>query len=294
MRLSIVLSSFTLGAAMLFSPALARAQHGHGHHGGEEESDYPLSYVERPLTLPRLALAPELEFELGRAEGATATTSTGRETLVGINIGAAFGITKDLEVGAFILPLRFAPKVTYGSAPDDAAANLQFFGTFRFFNNHFVEIGARLRLYAITQDFKGAQITPSVPFRFHLHKRVSLDAEVAIPITAAGDGYGAHVGLNVPLALAVDIIEPLHVGVRTGLQVFDFNPNGGSVGNYVYIPLGFFAGFAIGGKRPIVDIDAFFQWDRFATPGGSLGGDKIVAGDFQTGLAVRGYFYFGG
>jgi hypothetical protein len=286
-RISILGSGFTLGAVVALTAGSALAA-GHKHHE-EAESEYPVSYVERPLTLPRLALAPELELEFGRALGAaTGLGVAGRETLAGINLGASFGITKDLEVGAFVLPLQFSPTVSYGSGTEPAS-NLQLFGTYRFFHNKQIEVGGRLRAYIITDLGVGAQFTPSVPLLVHLSQKLRLDVEVAVPISAL-KGVGVHLGLNVPVALSIDIIEPLHIGARTGLQIDDLG--GGSVGKRFYVPLGLFAGYALGGKKPFLDIDGFFQFNHFAAPGSGAGADKIVAGDFQTGLAVRGYFYF--
>lgn len=289
-RLSTLLSSLTVAASMLTAGSALAAKR------GGDDGDYPLAYALRPMTLPRLTLAPELDLEVGRALNSVGTASS-RYTLAGLNVGAAFGITDNIEVGAFVLPIQFAPSVSYGSG-GDPAANLQLFGTFRFLHAKQVEIGARLRTYFITTSGAGAQIVPSVPFLFHLGKIARIDAEIALPITARGSSAapgsvnpgGAVVGVAVPVSFAINVIEPLYLGASSGVRVEDF----GNAKRSFFIPLGFFAGFTIGGRRPIVDLAAYFQWNHFAQPsGGALGnGDKIVAGDFHTGLAVKGYIFF--
>jgi hypothetical protein len=116
-----------------------------------------------------------------------------------------------------------------------------------------------------------------------------LDASVGIPIRAGGEvasGSSAAVGLEVPVAFSFDIIEPLHVGVNTGLIVDDFSAAGDTTG----IPLGIFGGYAIGDKRPIVDIDPFFNFFSFITPGSPIG--VAQPGIFTVGVSARGYIYF--
>ncbi len=290
MRLPVLLlSALPVSLAIALAAPDARAQ------AEPAESEYPLSFVERPLTLSRLTLAPELEFEVARNPDGAGVTP------VGINLGATFGITRNIEVGAFFLPLTFTPKFSYGN-PVEPESNLQVFSTFRFLNVRAFEMGARLRAYFITTGGAGAQIVPSIPLLIHLGRVGRIDAEVEVPITVRGSSTsngtvvasGTVAGLNVPISIAFDIIEPLHVGLSTGVQVEDFS----AAKDTLVVPLGFFAGFAIGGKRPYLDIDGFFQWGQFIAPaaadnsttGPGLG--KINAGDFNTGLAVKGYFYF--
>lgn len=283
MRLSTLIPALTLAAAAALSAGTARAaKHGHG----DPDGDYPLAFAERPLTLPRFALSPELDLIVGRV-GDVTTSNGARVTLAAINVGASFGITKDLEVGAFVLPFSFAPKVSYGSAYD-VDANIELFATYRFFHNRIVEIGGRLRTYVITATGAGAQIVPGVPLLFHFGKIARLDAEVAIPITARGNNLGATVGLSVPVALSINIVEPFFVGAKTGAYIDDF---GDKPSKRFAIPLGLFAGYSIGDRRPIVDVGASFYFDRFLRPGAGLGEEKLSAGDFQALFFARGYIY---
>jgi hypothetical protein len=279
-RLSILCSGFTLGAVVALTAGSALAA-GHKHHE-EEESEYPVSYVERPLVIPRMTLAPQLSIDVTHVTGLGSIEA-------GMALGAAFGVTKDLELGAVVLPLTFSPSFAYG--------NLELFGTYRFVHNHQLDVGGRLRVAVLTPRLgirAGSVIEPSVPLLLHIGKSARLDAELGVPISLNGvTGEGAtlaqstFVGLDVPVAFSVDIIEPLHVGVRSGVQIFDLgHPKAAAT-----IPLGFFAGYAVGGKKPVVDIDPFFTWTSFLTPGGGAGNEKINPGNWTVGLEVRAYIY---
>jgi len=271
------------------------------------DQDYPVSYVERPLTLPKFTLAPSLELDIERigfgaatasAGGVTVTTNAGALVVTGMQIGASFGITNDLEVGAIVLPILFSPAGGYGApflGEEGHYGEPTLYATYRFLHKEDFDLGVRLNIQIFVPEYglgAGAIIEPSVPFLLHIGKRMRFDAEVGIPIIAGGgNGFtgatGATAGLDVPLRLAFDIIEPLHVGVNTGFVVDDFR----AAGDSTRIPLGVFFGYAVGEKRPIVDIDPFFNFADFITPGGGPFGDKVNPGVFVTGVAARGYFY---
>src|SRR5262249_25563759 len=93
--------------------------------------------------------------------------------------------------------------------------------TYRFYKSHFVEIGGRLQGIIVTRsgsgEKAGAIVAPSIPFRFPFGERASLDTGLAVPMLFAEGGPG--VGLEIPLNFAVDIIEPLHVGLSTGFGI---------------------------------------------------------------------------
>ena len=279
MRLSHLLSGLAFGASLSLSATAASAG----------ESEYPLSYVERPLTLPRFTLAPELNIiiEHGLSESCLGLTG-GSPLCVGVEAGAAFGITKDLEVGATVLSFKSQPGLGFGYSEP------QLRGTYRFLSGQF-ELGVQLRATFLVSYGAGVILQPSVPMLLHLGKVARLDLNPGFDFRlrggCLGNGCAATggnaVGFELPIRFAIDIIEPLHVGANTGIFINDF----GHAKEAAAIPLGLFAGYAIGGKRPIVDIDPFFQWRNFVTPGGGVNGDKINPGNFQVGVEARGYIY---
>lgn len=248
---------------------------------GGEEGRLPLSYTERPLTLPRFVLNPLAELYVAKED---------IDTFVNLGVSAAFGITDDFQVEAVVAPLQFSPTFKYGQTEQPGPA---LGATFRLLRGSF-ELGAHVDATVITYSpLSGMIVRPGIPARLHIGKSVRIDAGAYVPISVISPGGGVSstttVGLQVPLAAAFDIIEPLHVGVSTGVRIDNFN----AAGNTFAIPLGFFAGYAVGGKDgPILDIDPFFRWQSFATPSpADPNADKINAGHYQVGVEVGGFFY---
>jgi hypothetical protein len=259
----------------------ARAEGEGGEKGGEK---MPLPLAERPLTLPKMTLAPVVGFAVAHrvVDGANLATA------VGLEIGAHFGILDDLEVGATVLPLALAPDFAY--------ENPQIEGTFRFVKGK-VELGARLRASFVTQKGAGGvAVEAGVPVLVHLGEAARIDTGLFVPMGfGTGPAFGGEyiggttaIGLRIPFQFIYDVIPALHVGAQTGVVIADFN----DAAKLTYIPLGFVAGYAIGNEKgPLVDIDPFFNFPYFASPGVPAPADKINAGYFQVGLEATVFLY---
>jgi hypothetical protein len=273
------------------------------------EGRLPLSYTERPLTLPRMILAPEGEFAVDHFDA-----GAGSITQVGIGLSARFGILDDLEAFALFAPIDFGPFPAMTGESQVHYGNPTLGATYRFLRGRF-EVGATVGLTIVhelnldefaspaPQIQTGVILEPGAKFRFHITPKALLEGGVFLPIEfgalpagATGNNVGA--GLRVPLAFAYDIIEPFHVGVRTGVGIASFGPPPGtSVGENLYVPLGIFAGYAVGGKNgPILDIDPFFTWTALLTPGaqshGLAPGDTVHPADISAGISLGGFLYF--
>jgi hypothetical protein len=290
-----------IGCALVAATGAAGAE----EHGKKKEGRLPVSYTERPLTMPRLILNPELELAVDRID-----LLLGVGTFIGLGVGARFGILDDLDAYAVVAPLEFGP-FGGGAMPGESKAhygNPTIGATYRFLRGRF-ELGATLGVtivhelfYDVTAvpvpaDSAGVILEPGGVFKLHILKEASLEGGLYIPIEIGNNGAGA--GLRVPLAFAYDIIEPFHVGVRTGVGVSGFAPQvaGGSVGANLYIPLGVFAGYAVAGKDgPILDIDPFFTWPALiypsAEPVHATPAQTFHPADFTLGVSVGGFFYF--
>ena len=97
------------------------------------------------------------------------------------------------------------------------------------------------------------------------------------------------IGLDLPVAFALNPIENLHLGARTSVYVTDFRDPGESV----TLPLGLFAGLSFGTDSPFVEIAPFFTWPKFAQPGASdPGSQKLNTDVYTAGLSVRGFIFF--
>jgi hypothetical protein len=244
-----------------------------------EEGRLPLSFTERPLTLPRLVLNPLAELSVAKDD----------DTFVNLGVSAAFGITDDIQLEATPLPFQLSPTLKYGQAEQPGPS---LGATFRFLKGSF-ELGAHADATLVTYSpLSGGIVRPGIPARIHIGKSVRIDAAAYLPIYFIDAGTGSStttVGLQVPLAAAFDIIEPIHVGMNTGARIDDLK----AAGNTFAIPFGLFAGYAIGGKDgPLLDIDPFFRWSSFATPALSdPNADKFNPGRYQVGVEVGGFLY---
>jgi hypothetical protein len=253
---------------------------------GVAEGRLPVAEAERPITLPRFVLNPELDFDI--------THLAGLGSFANLSLGASFGITDDFSVRAQVLPLQLAGPAGsgfhYGQTTENPGPGIG--ATYRFVRG-FVEVGASVDANIITvQSVTGVVVTPGVPVRIHATKQLRIDTGAYLPITrATAGGVVAQnsVGLSIPASVLYDITEPIHVGVGTGFQIVDFSEPGETVA----IPLGIFAGYAVAGKDgPIVDIDPFFTFPALFTPGTTGPNAKQTdTGDYVIGLSVGGFFY---
>jgi hypothetical protein len=268
----------------------------------EPEPAYPLSQASRPLTLPRLMLAPELDLDISRRQYA----KNAADLVGGFNLGVSFGITRDFEIGTLVLPLRFGDGVTYGSERLETA-NVRFHAMYRMFESKAAEIGVRLQAHVITTTHPGAQITASLPLRFHLGTLARLDLAPGAVVTAracvdhddCGNSFkplsysivlqtGMAVGLSVPLEIALSPIAPLCFGVRSGFELRSFY----TFHLYGAVPVGLFAGYTVGRGTPLVDIETFVYFpDALLLPGLAYWDDNLIgtAASYTIGVGVRGY-----
>jgi hypothetical protein len=276
-----------LGIAAFGLTLLAGVDAAHAEGGqpvGDPAVRMPLPFAQRPLTLPKMTLAPELGFNVAHIS----SNGFSLPTFVNLEAGAHFGITDDFEVGAVALPIRFAPDFGFGNPRLEA--------TYRFLKGD-IEMGGRLGVtFITTSGASGVVLEPGLPMLFHLGASARLDLGVFVPLSfGTGATIGGlptsinsdtTVGLRIPVRFTYNVIPELHIGAQTGLGINDF----GDAGNTIYVPLGFVAGYAIPGEKgPLLDIDPYFTFPLFATPGSS--GDKINPGFIQAGLTATLYLY---
>jgi hypothetical protein len=236
--------------------------------GGRADEVLPLSYAERPLTLPRLVLEPIGEIEVAHETG----------TLLNLGLGVAFGIADDFQVDVIALPLELTPSVTYGQA-EQPGPRLGL--TYRL-GRGLAEVGVHIDATVITlPDSSGFVLRPGLPFRFHTGEKVRLDMGFYVPVTVART---TAAGFDAPFSFAVNASEPFYLGLSSGLSFATFEAPFD-----VVLPLGVFAGYAIGGKDgPILDIDPFLRWPELV----SFAPQSVnTATVFQAGVQIRWFLY---
>ncbi len=249
--------------------------------GDDDNPDvYPLPYGARPLTLHARSLSPFVAVDVTRFVADPRAVQRDLTTSLTVQSGAKFGITNDLEVDAALAQIQVLPALAYGNPT--LGATFRFVGTV-------IELGVRAGLTFLTASATAGIIAePSVPVLIHFGKSARLDFSAGLPVTLQR-GVKPTVGLDLPVAFALNPIENLHLGARTSVYILDFRDPGESV----TLPLGLFAGLSFGTDSPLVEIAPFFTWPKFAQPGASNPGTQKLNTDLYTaGLSVRGFLFF--
>lgn len=276
-------------SASIASPALA---------DDAQPDTYPTAYAERPLTLPRMMLSPELSLGLTHFEITTALGSAAANA-VGLNLGAGLGITNDLTV--YLVPLTMLIATYTTAAPTKV-----YYGTFRagamyrFVHTDKVDFGGQFE-FAASGAAEAVYTTFKLPLLLRIAPVLRIDTglafTVAYPTSGASvdagfatvsNGGAAIVGLGssagIPVAVTIQPEEHVFFGLDTGFGVGSFR---GTVSNSTFMPLGAFVGGTIpGSKGPLVDIVGNFGFPFFL-----LGADASPPTTqlWQVGLGVRAY-----
>ncbi len=187
-------------------------------------------WVDRPMTLPRLGLA--LDAGLGVAH--VLQPSDAGQTGAGLNLEAAFGITRNLEIG-LRTGARFGgdgevtradaygrlfDTETYGTGTD-AFANPEFHVRGRLAHLHVVEVGLEGRAYVpfeANTDF-GAMF--GVPVAFHFGGVVRLDTGVFVPVIFS---QPAQASMSVPARIWFQPTPRFWLGPITAVRFHDVPP----------------------------------------------------------------------
>jgi hypothetical protein len=290
------------GLALLGLSSSASAQYYGRRNPDRVGNRLPYNYVERPLTLPGRVFEPELEFQAIHIPGtdipSTASALGRDEYRYNMNAGFRVGITPNFELQATVLPIQLSPYFQYGSPSAQA--------TFRFAKNRGFEMGARvgLRLNTVPvesqtilpagspecgslttgcqQNSSGialdsATITAGVPLLLRFKRAARVDTGAFVDFTVGQERQSVDaltgvtvqenktiVGLRIPVDLSVALHHQAYIGAGSGLKIEDFN----DMGNSFAIPFKVFAGFTVGKRRrPMLEINPYFSWDRMITPG---------------------------
>ncbi len=272
LRPSFSLLGLCLGVALGTVSMSARAD--------DDPETYPLSYAARPLTLHARTLSPYVAVDVTRFVTDPAAVTRDLTTSLTVQAGAKFGLSNDLEVDAALAQIRILPELAYGDPT--------FGATFRVIHS-VIEIGVRAQAKILTTPATaGIIVEPSVPFLIHLGGSARLDFSAGAPITLRR-GALPIVGLDLPVAFALNPIDNLFLGAQTSVYIVNFR----DPGETITVPLGLFAGVSIGTDSPLVELAPFFTWPQFAQPGATgLGTQKLNTDVYTAGLTVRGFISF--
>lgn len=239
---------------------------------------YPLRVTQRPLTIPQRTVRIDAGFHANRYEACftvLGSRSCSGATTTHLNLGGAFGILDDLEVGATLIPLRLTD--------DFAFTNPSLYGRYRFMRTDQMQLAADLSLTIPVQSGSSFGMSVGVPAWFYLNEGFQI--QTGLYYQATFSDPVSH-GLWVPAVFNINVMDNLHVGIRTGLSLPFQN-----TGDTLSLPLGVEVGYALAGanNRPLVDIVPYFNFPQFLVPGSS--GDVIGSGYWSTGVNARVYLF---
>lgn len=268
-RLELTLVPGLVAAALLAAPAFAQdgtVELSETSNGGETPaidaapvtggSRYAVKYAARPLTLSAKTLRVEGDILFPKFV----------DFGVALRVGAAFGITDELEVGATVLPLTLSPNAGYGDIP--------LYARFAFLKGNF-ELGAQLGLIIPTSTDFG--LTPGLVGALHSGNG-RLDFGVLLPLRFS-DPLGK--GLNIPLVGTWNFSDTFFAQLRTGIELPEFDA--------LNVPLGIGAFYTIAkGDVPMLDVGATFDWPLYLN---TAAADTLTFDVFVIGLSARFHMF---
>lgn len=214
---------------------------------------YSVTVAERPLTITGGSLNADANLLF-----------VGGFTADRFEIGAAYGIMDDLEVG-LTLPL------TFGMLDMPFTANDMTLGAVYRFMSGPIEMGASLDFNIPLATNFGVGL--GVPVHIHagiLRIRTGLDLDLVF-----ADATGIE--LMVPAGVDLAITDGLNLAVNTGFDLGDLQ-------NVAWqVPLGIGVGYTFGSEGPVADIQAVFEMPSFASDAG------VNADNYTVGLKSRIY-----
>ncbi len=243
----------------------------------------PVAWVDRHITLPYMTLMPDIGLSVF-GEGTN-------DPNVRLSSGIHWGITDHIEVELTPNTFRFSPNAAYVEPSLGA--------TFLFFKTT-VEMAGRVRFFApidsANMNAASALLGLSVPVWFHLGHiaRLETGATVSIKVNKPVVSGLIEAGVTpvveepgIPAKIVFQPVEPLFVGVGTGLTIADFS----NAKSTLFIPLGAQIGITAAGEKhePNADFGLRFDLPHFIAPGNP--NDKVLEDVYQVAAWLRWYYY---
>lgn len=257
----------------------------------------PKAYVERPLTLPRMTLAPDISISAG-GYGA-------RDQAVFLNSGIRFGIIDEVEIEATPHSFRLSPNPAYAFPSLGITAG---------YTGNTFEIAGRVRYFIgvdSDSDASAGALLVGVPMAIHLAKWgridtgafVTLDFErtfrTPLPNTnlfLASSGVQAglwnadasplYLNTGIPFHFLFQPIQELWFGIHHGLSIIDFE----NASETLALPLGAEIGFSASNDyNPTADLGLRVDLPLFIMPGRDS--DVIEEDAYELGVWFRWYHH---
>lgn len=260
----------------------------------------PVPYVERPLTLPEMMLAPEFGASLSHLEFAFFGGSIAVNA-INLGAGASFGIIDDLT--AYVVPLVMTIGTSPGSDPQVYYGTFRLGAIYRFFKSEVADIGAQAE-FGATGVNDVIHLTARLPILLRLADVVRIDTGLAISgffpvnggdpaggIASMSNHFPSPIGLagaGVPVDVAFQVAEPVFLGLNTGIGLADFE----TAEDTFFSPLGLFVGGTVpAADGPLMDLRGSFSFPYFLVSGDP---EPPFTNLWQVGLDARAYIDLGG
>lgn len=244
----------------------------------QNSGDYPVRLVSRPQTIPARTLRLDGQIFATHLSACASTgigTFCASATSTNLNLGGAFGITNEFEVGATVAPLQLTEEFLYN--------NPSLYGRYQFFNANGLQAAGQLTAWIPVRSGSNFAVNVAVPVWYNFTDQFQLQTGLSYSLTLSDPLTHS---LAVPLLFNFNVTDEIHVALRTGLNL-PFKDTGDTLS----VPLGLEAGYALRGanNRPMLDILAQFSFPSFLVPGSA--GDKVVTELWTTGLTGRFYLF---
>jgi len=253
---------------------------------------YPKAYASRPLTMNKFMIRATFAVDTKRANINRSTGAQEASPLVSIDLGAAFSIFDNLEVGVSNYRLGSSPaNAGQGMfpivvSPIGSFGDMPLYVRYSFMRKDYVEMAADFVL--LVPSWTNLAATFGLPVRIRARGPVTVDTGTEFVILSNG------AGLNIELPVkATYNITP--AGFIFGDSGFSFqnvarNLTGGSyfdtslafpvARNQVFMPLGIGGGYTHVIKNIVmIDVFARFGWNPFAYLNPPTGVNAIPAAD---------------
>lgn len=258
-------------------------------------------YAQRTITMPARTLRLSAFFSGHRRD-----LALDHDFVFAFQIGGAYGITDDLEIG--IGTEKIGPSAIFagrsaasGWRPTGegllsfvvADGDLDFgdipiYGRYRFLSTDLAELGAEIAVLIPTlTDFA---LRFGVPVRLHAGEIFALDTglyfSMVFGLDPAPSGLDDEFwgGMWIPIRPVINVADWLGLALTTGLHIGPFD------NNYISIPLGLeaVASFPMG-TASMLDLVAGFEWPAFLRPG-TDNNDKAEVSTYVLSAGARLYF----
>lgn len=264
---------------------------------------FPIAFYDRPLTIADSMIRVDgelvLSHDLRLLEGSDPTT--GAHLFAGFSLGAAFGITDDVEVGLSgyrmvghrpraygdlggtsqgAVPLVFNPDVDFG--------DLRVYGKARVIRDPSFELALEASV-AVPIDSWFA-LSAGAPLRARLSPRFLIDASLELLLefgrpnlyTTVPDDEENSISMLVPVRGVLQLVPALWIAGQSGFDFYDFDFD------RFAMPLSLEVGTTVhDGAAPLLDVVLGFHFPYFFSPRRD---DKLPSELWQITLGLNGYF----